>query len=444
MSVYTVFKDLIEQYPTWEQLERYLESEEGGLFRVTDRSMPCLQQGSIISPSERGSVPCTSEKGSGLCLIRYEKGVSNMSLPHSKWFRSVVWDTNTNRPVSVAPPKATAETCPFLKEVDRENAGVVCQELLDGVMINIFKRAGDETLHITSRSKLDAAGRFYSSKSFRHLFIEAYTGWIVKPEESLDGLIQQEAQNIMPPDESKGEKAICYSFLVQHTEHRIVKKITQNVACLIHKGIFYEDGTMQIKDQMTEVDIPYNIVSLPPAIEVCGDLNTWLEMEMRQQPWDFQGIVLKDREGNRWRWRSEKYKVVKSLRGNCPELLDRFVQLYLQNVTPIYLDYYQEDTISFSFYTEFMHHIVKNMYESYVALRVHKSSTIDQIDKMYHPHLYALHGNYLAHFRSIHKKMTANDVYTYVRSQPWQRVAFLLRKYIDTYFSAIQQAVEEL
>jgi hypothetical protein len=40
--------------------------------------------------------------------------------------------------------------------------------------------------------------------------------------------------------------------------------------------------------------------------------------------------------------------------------------------------------------------------------------------------------------------MTANDVYTYIRSQPWQRVAFLLRKYIDTYFSAIQEAVEEL
>jgi hypothetical protein len=91
-----------------------------------------------------------------------------------------------------------------------------------------------------------------------------------------------------------------------------------------------------------------------------------------------------------------------------------------------------------------MHQVVKNIYESYMKLRVHKSCTIDQIDKMYHPHLYALHGIYLAHFQSIHKKMTANDVYTYIRSQPWQRVAFLLRKYIDTYFSAIQQTVESL
>lgn len=420
MSMYTVFKDLIEQYPTWEQLEHYLESEEGGLFRVVDRSSPSL------------------------CLIRYEKGVSNMSLPHSKWFRSVVWDVIANRPVCVAPPKAAAESCPFFKEEDRENAGIVCQELLDGVMINIFKRAGDETLHITSRSKLDAAGRFYSSKSFRHLFMEAYSGWIVKPEESLDWLIQQEAQNIAPPDESKGEKAVCYSFLVQHIEHRIVKEITQNAVVFIHKGVFYEDGTMQIKDQLTEVDLPHSTVSLPPTLLIQGDLTTWLEVEMRQRSWDFQGIVLKDREGNRWRWRSEKYKVVKSLRGNSPELLNRFVQLYLQNVTPMYLDYYPEDTISFSFYTEFMHQIVKNMFESYIALRVHQSRTVDQIDKMYHPHLYALHGIYLAHFRPIHKKMTANDVYTYVRSQPWQRVAFLLRKYIDSYFSDIQRMVEEL
>ena len=425
--MYTVFKDLIKQYPTWEELEHYLESEEGGLFRVVDRHMPC-----------------TSERGSSLCLIRYEKGVSNMSLPHSKWFRSVVWDMNTNRPVSVAPPKASSEPCPFFTEEDREKSGVVCQELLDGVMINIFKRAGDQTLHITSRSKLDAAGRFYSSKSFRHLFMEAYTGCRVKPEESLEGMIQQEAENIAPPDESKGERAICYSFLVQHTEHRIVKEITHNIAYLIHKGIFYEDGTMQIKDQMTEVNIPHHNVTLPPTVEVYGDLNTWLELEMRQRSWDFQGMVLKDQEGNRWRWRSEKYKAVKSLRGNSPELLDRCVQLYLQNVTPMYLDYYPEDAISFSFHTEFMHQIVKNMHEFYLALRVHKSCTVDQIDKMYHPHLYAIHGIYLAHFRPIHKKMTANDVYTYVRSQPWQRVAFLLRKYIDTYFAAIQQTVENL
>jgi hypothetical protein len=80
----TVFKELVERYPTWGELEAYLESEEGGRFRIVDRKEET-------------------------CLIRYEKGVSNMELPHSKWFRSVAWNTTTNLPICMAPPKTTAE-----------------------------------------------------------------------------------------------------------------------------------------------------------------------------------------------------------------------------------------------------------------------------------------------------------------------------------------------
>jgi hypothetical protein len=133
-----VFKGLIERYSTWDELHTYLESEEGGLFRIVDKN-----------------------EENGFCLIRYEKGTSKMDLPHNKWFRSVVWNTKTNRPVCVAPPKAATHELSFktFKEVTDE--GVVCQELLDGFMINCFRIAGDKTLHITSRSKLNAAGKFY-------------------------------------------------------------------------------------------------------------------------------------------------------------------------------------------------------------------------------------------------------------------------------------------
>jgi hypothetical protein len=201
----SVFHALIQQYPTWSQLEQFLESEEGGFFHVVDRTE------------------------NGLCLIRYDKGTTNMSLPHSKWFRSVVWDTHRHCPVSMAPPKALAEECPLNTIEEFKQAGAICQEQLDGFMINCFKRVGDPTFYITSRSMLEATGHFYSSKSFRHLFIEAYTGWIVHANESLEWLIQEETQHISPPDESKGEQAIGYSFLVQHTEHRNVKEITKNI-----------------------------------------------------------------------------------------------------------------------------------------------------------------------------------------------------------------------
>ena len=57
----TVFKDLIARYPTWNDLRDYLESVDGGMFRDVDNA-------------------------GRFCLIRYDKGVTNMSLPRSKWF----------------------------------------------------------------------------------------------------------------------------------------------------------------------------------------------------------------------------------------------------------------------------------------------------------------------------------------------------------------------
>ena len=134
-----------------------------------------------------------------------------MDLPHSKWFRSVVWNTKTNRPVCVAPPKASTEEFPYKTLKEATDAGIVCQELLEGFMINCFKVVGDETLHITSRSKLNAAGKFYSEKSFRELFMETYE--------------QNGHINIPSPETSINQVSVFSSFLVQHKEHRIVKPL---------------------------------------------------------------------------------------------------------------------------------------------------------------------------------------------------------------------------
>ena len=208
-----VFKELVEKYSTWDDMRKYLESEDGGLFRIADKN-----------------------EDTGYSLIRYEKGSSKMDLPHSKWFRSVVWNTKTNRPVCVAPPKASAQEFSFKTLKELSDAGIVCQELLDGFMINCFRVAGDKTLHITSRSKLNAAGKFYSDKSFRELFMEAYMNTSECPHYS-ETIIQDNSSDIHSPDSSKGEVAVFYSFLVQHKEHRIVKSI-QNTNCIVYSNRF--------------------------------------------------------------------------------------------------------------------------------------------------------------------------------------------------------------
>lgn len=415
----SVYKDLIERYPDWEDLKKYLESEEGGLFKFTDKD------------------------DNGFCLIRYEKGVTNMELSHSKWFRSVVWNIKTNKPVCVAPPKAESCTFPYKSLVEISDAGIICQELLEGFMINVFKVVGDETLHITSRSKLNAAGKFYSDKSFRELFMESYIqtpDYIIPDTDGTPHIISS-------PDSSKNEVAVFSSFLVQHTEHRIVKNIDKNRVYIIQQGRVYEDGTITIEDTPNIYKNMYvNTIELKQPIvkgsyaqiaakvkddcEGQSEVDKWIKNIFLEKGWDFQGIVFKDNSGNRWRFRSEKHSAIKTLRGNSPSIIERFAQLYTQNLISKYLEYYSEDMIPITIYLMFMDTVVKILYDSYVDLHITKEKKSTDINKMFLPHLYSIHGIYLSKLKPDGKKINFDEIKMYLHKQPWQRIVFLIKKII--------------
>ena len=419
-----IFKELVEKYLTWDDMRKYLESDDGGLFRIVDKN-----------------------DDTGYSLIRYEKGTSKMDLPHSKWFRSVVWNTKTNRPVCVAPPKASSQEFSFKTLEELSNAGIICQELLDGFMINCFRVVGDKTLHITSRSKLNAAGKFYSEKSFRELFMDAYMNTSECPLYS-ETIVQDNSSDILSPDSSKGEVAVFYSFLVQHKEHRIVKNIENNCIFVVHKGVVFEDGHMAFEDSPGTFKGRFNIENIPFPVklvkgsyaQIVGEEQTkehtevqrWIKNILQEKDWQFQGVVFKDASGNRWRFRSEKYSAVKTLRGNSPTIRERFTQLYSQNLIPKYIEYYPDEMLQMTVHLMFMNGITKILYDLYVDLHITKVKRADDIDKMYLPHLYNIHGLYLSQLRPVGKKININEITLYLHKQPWQRISFLIKKIVDS------------
>ena len=374
-----------------------------------------------------------------------------MDLPHSKWFRSVVWNTKTNRPVCVAPLKASSQEFPFKTLKELSDAGIICQELLDGFMINCFRVVGDKTLHITSRSKLNAAGKFYSEKSFRELFMEAYINTSESPFYS-ETIIQENSSDILSPDSSNGEVAVFYSFLVQHKEHRIVKNIENNSVFVVHRGVVFEDGRVGFEDSPATFKGQPNIESielsvkpvkgsyaqiaalapLAPSVEEQTEVQKWIKNILQEKDWQFQAVVFKDASGNRWRFRSEKYSAVKALRGNSPTIHERFAQLYSQNLIHKYLEYYSNEMLQMTVHLMFMNSIIKMLYDFYVDLHITKVKKAEDINKMYLPHLYNIHGIYLSHLRPEGKKVNINEITLYLHRQPWQRVSFLIKKTVDS------------
>jgi hypothetical protein len=406
-----IFKNLVEKYPTWEELQAFLESDEGGQFKIIEKG-----------------------NENGLRMIRYEKGVTKMDLPHSKWFRSVVWNIKSNRPVCVAPPKAASEEFPYRSFQEVLNVGVVCQELMEGFMINCFKVVGDETLYITSRSKLDATGKFYSEKSFRQMFQEAY----MNSTEFTEQDFETKSAELASPNTSNGELAVFYSFLVQHTEHRIVKKNAENRAVMIHRGTVYDDGRVLIEDGTTLENITLeskqklgsyaSIVTNGVGKEEVSEVQKWIKNYLTEKDWQFQGLVFKDNLGNRWRYRSEKYSTVKALRGNSSSVKERFAQLYTQNLVYKYLEYYDEEMLHMTGHMMAMSLITKMLYDNYVDLHITKVKKSEEIDKVFLPHLYSIHGIFLTQLRPVGKKININEITLYLHRQPWQRILFLINK----------------
>lgn len=403
-----IFEELIYKYPTWSELESYLESEEGGLFRILD-------------------------KKEDLCMIRYDKSISSpkTDLPHYRWFRSVVWDMKLNQPVCVAPPKTSINEFSYDTVNDALNGGIVCEELMDGFMINCFRRLNDPNIYITSRSKLDAAGHFYSSKSFRTLFMESYLQQKNEDIINEDTLMTHLRKDLLDPNGEMGERSICYSFLVRHKDHRVVSDISQNRIYHIQTAILFDKGYMSIEEHFKEYKNYPNLFSYFTS-DMSNEMKEmkvkdWMKYMFGEKSWTFYGFVCKDGKGNRWRFRSDKYMAVKSLRGNLALPIDRFSYLHQQNLITTYLEYFPEDKQLFTTCSDYLYnHLYSNLVYIYHLVHTHKQLSIDLIKNEWRPHLYALHGIYLTKLRPNYQKVSIEDVRSYLLKLPWQRLSSLL------------------
>jgi hypothetical protein len=373
----TVYSDLIARFPSSSDLLTFLKSAEGG--RLSVRTPPAASE---LDASSNTNTPVNP-----LVVISYDKGTANMAIPHVEYFRSVVWNTETNRPVSAAPSRGRA----FSTATEKDGPWVV-EDFVDGIMLNMF---WDGAWRLSSRTNLDAKVGFYGRRSFADLFWETAEGV---------SLIKDNLN-----------KERVYSWVLQHPTERIVVSLPNGKPKihLVEVSAFKENGDQLV---FREVDLAFR--EFQPTRH---NLNTLAEVKEHVASWGknagylWQGVVLKNlpadgRKPIRWKLRTEKYETARSLRGNQSKLPFLWLERFRDHRLTAYLSVYPEDEEAANAVVESFKACTKELHRLYDEVYRKKSFPLKEAPQKYRKLLWEIHqqrkGAYFPHVRDF---MNAQD-----------------------------------
>ena len=375
-----IFKNLCSVYQSWSSLEAFLCSPEGGNLRIvgTDRYR----------------------------IIRYVKGQSDMKVGATLWMRSVVWDTETNRPVCVAPPKASKNEVPT-----GEGQNLSIQDFLDGTMVNTFSTLDEpQVLHIATRTQLGAGGSFYSKKTFGELFDEALKEMGYSSRADLRSVL---------PSPSTSSPATFVSFLLQHPEHRVVSRPRTPCLAMIHYGEVLADGTVNIVEDVVSVYPNFAIPSYPmTGFKKQNDLDIFFKNLIESKGWFFQGLTFKDGQGQRWRLRNPNYLYLRSLRGSEATASDRFLRLRSEGKVIEYLKHYGDERQTFWDLEQKFRGVTKTVFDAYCQVHKAHEKKLADIPKAIQPCVFRLHSLYISDLKPANESVKMKDAVAIVNKMP--------------------------
>jgi hypothetical protein len=328
-------------------------------------------------------------------VIRYDKNFLCVDLiPTYGLCRSVILNS-ANQVVGFAPTKSLhADT--FIQKYPENTNGIQAEEFVEGTMVNVFFDPCISAWEISTRNTVGATSSFYkssASKTFRQMFMEAASECKL--------------------DINKLDTELCYSFVLQHPENRIVVPFSKAQLYLVgvykidrnNNSVDYFDshGFKQNFNELlgTSVKFPeiYEFNKYSELIEKYGSMNT---------SYDIVGVVIHNKEtGERTKIRNPVYEQVRNLRGNQPKLQYQYLSLRKEGKVKDFLKFYPENKGEFSIFRDQVHLFTNTLYSNYVSCYIKKEKPLLEFSEQYRTHMFNIHKIYMNDLRE--KKMFINN-----------------------------------
>ena len=324
--------------------------------------------------------------------------------------RSVVLD-KYGKIMAYSPPKCVVpRPDEFNSRFSDDN--LIVEEFVEGTMINVF--------YHRPNGQDDGAGWELATKSCVGANI-VFHSVANKPEPTEPTVIKEptEPTESTEPKEPKKtfrrmflecmaetnlefdalQKDCSYSFVMQHPNNHIVRRINEPALYLIavykidNENLVVEE---QCRDEhlvrinaaaMTSVrlPLPFADVGLSELQEIYTSLNA---------PYDFPGLVCRERStGERFKFRNPNYERIKNLHGSDLKLQFQYLSLRQQGKGKVndYLNLYPEHAAAFQKSNDQLHDYTTQLFANYIGCYVKKDRPFPA---EFIPHMFRLHEQY--------------------------------------------------
>ena len=305
------------------------------------------------------------KENDNLILIRYNRGITNLSEDLIRQFRGLIIEKNTHNIVSF-PISGGIDFEHFKNKVDWENC--VIEESIDGTMIVLYYY--NDQWNISTKTSLDGKCCWNSNKTFHDLFIDT----------SKKVGLNYEILN----------KRFCYTFVLCHPECR-------NITNYKFPDIYH----ISSRNMETLIEIDEEIGIKKPLLLKLNKYNKLkvknfdeLYKSLDKLNFDREGYMLysKDRK-YRVKLKSKSHKYVHELKGNYPNIIQKLLELKENEAKLEFLKYFPEYIDKFNSLDENIDKLSKKIYILYSDIKKKKLENIE-IPKIYSKIIVLLHNEY--------------------------------------------------
>jgi hypothetical protein len=236
---------------------------------------------------------------------------------------------------------------------------------------------------------------------------------------------------------AKLDPIVCYSWILQHPENRIVCHVESPRLILVGAHRIQEDGTII---PLLRADLEPLSAFLPKAhvFSTVSAIQTRLLEWNERYRHNFQGFVFRDvATGRRWKIRTEAYNKARLMRDNTPRRDYVWLNHWKEKTLSKYLEIYPEEKMPATAILARWKQITSDLFTIYSAK--FKARSAPEVPPKYKGILHSMHQHYYNVLRPEKKTLTFPEAIVWMNGRDVPQMLYLINYELRAAIAAVEE-----